>query len=85
MPRLNVLENGQSCFFANTAKHILVYDYLHSHTEMSIIWTNPVIRPLLQNDILTLSRNKLSFLDNGRTYQIFIYVPNIKKKKKIKN
>lgn len=28
-----------------------------------------------------MSMSNLSFSDNGRMYQIFIYVPNIKKKK----
>lgn len=52
--------------------------------KISIIWTNPVICHLLQNEVLTMSMSNLSFLDNGTKYQIFIYVPNIKKKKKIK-
>lgn len=51
--------------------------------KISIIWTNPVICHLLQNEVLTTSMNNLPFLDNERMYQIFIYVPNIKKE--IKN
>lgn len=75
---LKVLKKGDDYLFENTAKYILIYDYLHSYTE-NIIWRNPVICHLLQNEVLTLSMKNLSFLDNGRMYQIFIYVPNIKK------
>lgn len=54
--------------------------------KISIIWINPVICHLLQNKVLIISMSNLSFLDNGRMYQIFIYVPNIKNKKiKINN
>lgn len=47
--------------------------------KILIIWTDPVICHLLQNEVLTMSMNNQSFLDNERMYQIFIYVPNIKK------
>lgn len=47
--------------------------------KISIIWTNPVICHLLQNEVLTTSRNNLPLLAHERMYQIFIYVPNIKK------
>lgn len=71
---------GGCNLFENTVKYILIYDHLHLYTE-NIIWTNPVICHILQNEVLIMSMSNLSFLDNERMYQIFICVPDIKKKK----
>lgn len=33
MPSFIVLKKGRGYLFENTAKYILIYDYLHSYTE----------------------------------------------------
>lgn len=85
MPSFTVLKGEEVTYLKiqlSTFLSMIIYIFI---LKISIIWTNPVMCHILQNEVLIMSMSNLSFLDNKRMYQIFSCVPNIKKQNKIKN
>lgn len=84
MPSFTVLKGGGVTYLKiqlSTFLSMIIYIFI---LKISIIWTNPVMCHILQNEVLIMSMSNLSFLDNKRMYQIFSCIPNIKKQNKIK-
>lgn len=81
MPSFIVLKRGGGGTYLKIQLSTFLSMIIYIHIlKISIIWTNSVICHLQQNEVLTMSMSNLFFLDNERMYQIFICVPNVKKK-----
>lgn len=68
MPRFIVLKKGGIYFSENTAKYILINDYLHLCTENIYYLDNSCDIPFTIKWNSLMSTSNLSFLDNERMY-----------------